>query len=105
MFRIDLPQPSDDARLDRVVEWLASSRAPDASAWERIARASEDASFRRYFRDFSDRCDRDCDGRAAAAGGCAVVCEHDAFARGGWRACANAFRFRRSARTDRKSVV
>ena len=50
MLRIDLPQPSDDARLDRVVEWLASSRAPDASAWERIARASEDASFRRYFR-------------------------------------------------------
>ena len=50
MLRIDLPQPSDDARLDRVVEWLATSRAPDASAWERIARASEDASFRRYFR-------------------------------------------------------
>ena len=50
MLRIDLPQTSDDARLDRVIEWLATSHARDASAWERIARASEDASFRRYFR-------------------------------------------------------
>ena len=50
MLRIDLSPPSEDARLDLVIDWLATLRAPDASAWERIARASEDASFRRYFR-------------------------------------------------------
>ena len=50
MLRIDLPPPSDDARLDLVIDWLTTSRAPDANVWERIVRASEDASFRRYFR-------------------------------------------------------
>lgn len=50
MLRIDLPAPSHDARLDLVIEWLSGLQAPDESAWERIARASEDASFRRYFR-------------------------------------------------------
>ncbi len=50
MLRIDLSPPSDDARLDLAIAWLATSRAPDASAWQRIGRASEDASFRRYFR-------------------------------------------------------
>ena len=54
MLRIDLPLPlpvpNDDARLDAVIAWLATLRAPDGAPWERIARASEDASFRRYFR-------------------------------------------------------
>ena len=50
MLRIDLPPAPDDARLDLVIDWLTTSRAPDASEWDRIARASEDASFRRYFR-------------------------------------------------------
>ncbi len=50
MLRIDVPPAPDDARLDQGIDWLTTSRAPDASAWERIARASEDASFRRYFR-------------------------------------------------------
>ena len=50
MLRIDLSPPSDDARLDLVIDWLTTSYARDVSAWERIARASEDASFRRYFR-------------------------------------------------------
>ena len=50
MLRIELSPPSDDTRLDLAIDWLTSSRAPDASVWERIARASEDASFRRYFR-------------------------------------------------------
>ena len=50
MLRIDLCPPLSDARLDLVIDWLASLRAPDSSAWAQIARASEDASFRRYFR-------------------------------------------------------
>lgn len=50
MLRIDLAPPGADARLDIVIDWLAISRVADGSAWERIARASEDASFRRYFR-------------------------------------------------------
>ena len=50
MLRIDLCPPFSDARLDLVMDWLASLRAPDSSVWTQIARASEDASFRRYFR-------------------------------------------------------
>ena len=50
MLRIDLSLPSSDVRLDLLIEWLTSLRAPDSSAWMQVARASEDASFRRYFR-------------------------------------------------------
>ncbi|MGL4232743.1 MAG: phosphotransferase, partial [Casimicrobium sp.] len=47
MKRIDLPDPGQDARLDEVVAWL---KALPKSKWSAIASASEDASFRRYFR-------------------------------------------------------
>lgn len=51
MQRIDLPSAGEDARLDAVVTWL-SALPPTAGTtpWARIASASEDASFRRYFR-------------------------------------------------------
>ncbi len=47
MERIDLAPASEDARLDAAVAWLAATNARD---WTTIAPASEDASFRRYFR-------------------------------------------------------
>ena len=51
MQRIDLPPAGQDARLDAVVGWLSTpTRAASASTWTHIASASEDASFRRYFR-------------------------------------------------------
>ena len=50
MLRIDLAPPGTDSRLDVVISWLATYRAADDSTWQQIARASEDASFRRYFR-------------------------------------------------------
>jgi N-acetylmuramate 1-kinase len=54
MQRTDLPPPEIDLRLDSVVAWLASHTAPGATPWAGIASASEDASFRRYFRVTSD---------------------------------------------------
>jgi N-acetylmuramate 1-kinase len=54
MLRIDLPPAPNDPRLDDVVSWLAPLAAPDGAAWTSIGSASEDASFRRYFRVTSD---------------------------------------------------
>ena len=50
MQRIELPTVGADARLDEVIQWLATITAHDGSAWKEIAVASADASFRRYFR-------------------------------------------------------
>jgi N-acetylmuramate 1-kinase len=47
MNRINLPTGDEDARLNAVGDWLS---AIDASRWRTIGLASEDASFRRYFR-------------------------------------------------------
>jgi N-acetylmuramate 1-kinase len=47
MKRINLPAGDADARLSAVIDWLASV---GAGRWQTIALASEDASFRRYFR-------------------------------------------------------
>jgi N-acetylmuramate 1-kinase len=47
MNRINLPAGNEDARLNAVVNWLSTL---DASRWCTIGLASEDASFRRYFR-------------------------------------------------------
>jgi len=54
MRRIDLPPALADPRLDEVVTWLAPLSAPDGGPWTAISAASEDASFRRYFRVTSD---------------------------------------------------
>lgn len=51
MQRIDLPSAGQDTRLDAVVTWLSAlPPAAGAASWVQIASASEDASFRRYFR-------------------------------------------------------
>lgn len=50
MFRTELPPTHSDARLDEAIDWLSRLSGPQASGWTRIASASEDASFRRYFR-------------------------------------------------------
>ena len=50
MLRKDLPAAQIDQRLDEVVNWLAPLAAPDGGRWADISSASEDASFRRYFR-------------------------------------------------------
>ncbi len=50
MFRIDLPSADSDARLDDAISWLQEVAASDLTGWTHIAPASEDASFRRYFR-------------------------------------------------------
>ena len=50
MQRIDLPPAGQDARLDEAVLWLANLPTGAGPRWTRIAIASEDASFRRYFR-------------------------------------------------------
>ena len=50
MHRTDLPPTDSDPRLDEVVKWLAPHTAPDGGRWTGISSASEDASFRRYFR-------------------------------------------------------
>jgi N-acetylmuramate 1-kinase len=51
MNRIDLPAAGADARLDQVIAWLAADRT---ATWAQIQAASEDASFRRYFRVTAD---------------------------------------------------
>ena len=50
MLRTDLPPAQTDPRLDEAIAWLAPLAAPDGGGWTGISRASEDASFRRYFR-------------------------------------------------------
>ena len=50
MHRTDLPPTDSDPRLDEVVKWLVPHTAPDGGRWTGISSASEDASFRRYFR-------------------------------------------------------
>lgn len=51
MQRIDLPHAGQDLRLDAVATWLSTLPRPaGVAAWAHIASASEDASFRRYFR-------------------------------------------------------
>ena len=50
MHRTDLPPADSDARLDEVVAWLAGTTTSSGGNWTHIASASEDASFRRYFR-------------------------------------------------------
>jgi N-acetylmuramate 1-kinase len=47
MNRIDLPEIAVDSRLDDAICWLSHATQDD---WTSIAPASEDASFRRYFR-------------------------------------------------------
>jgi N-acetylmuramate 1-kinase len=47
MNRIDLPEIAVDSRLDDATRWLRDATKDD---WASIAPASEDASFRRYFR-------------------------------------------------------
>ena len=54
MLRTDLPPVQSDPRLDEVVNWLEPLTAPDGGRWTGISSASEDASFRRYFRVTSD---------------------------------------------------
>ena len=54
MLRTDLPPAASDPRLDEVIAWLAPLAAPDGARWSTIGSASEDASFRRYFRVTSD---------------------------------------------------
>lgn len=51
MKRIELPLAGADARLDQLIGWLASESSVQ---WVAIAAASEDASFRRYFRVTAD---------------------------------------------------
>jgi N-acetylmuramate 1-kinase len=50
MLRTDLPPAQTDPRLDEAIAWLAPLTAPDGGRWTGISSASEDASFRRYFR-------------------------------------------------------
>ena len=50
MLRTDLPPAQIDPRLDEAINWLATLSAPDGGRWTGISSASEDASFRRYFR-------------------------------------------------------
>ncbi len=50
MLRVDLPAPNVDARLDQAVAWLARLPTSEHPRYTSIAPASEDASFRRYFR-------------------------------------------------------
>ena len=50
MLRTDLPPVDSDPRLDEAIAWLAPLAAPDGGGWTGISSASEDASFRRYFR-------------------------------------------------------
>lgn len=50
MQRIDLPPAGQDPRLDDAILWLASLPSSTGPRWTQIAVASEDASFRRYFR-------------------------------------------------------
>ena len=50
MLRTDLPPAKTDPRLDEAIVWLASLAAPGGGLWTSISSASEDASFRRYFR-------------------------------------------------------
>jgi N-acetylmuramate 1-kinase len=47
MKRTDLPTATTDLRLDDAIAWLSGV---DRKSWTQIAPASEDASFRRYFR-------------------------------------------------------
>lgn len=54
MLRTDLPPAQTDPRLDEAIAWLAPLAAPDGGHWTGISAASEDASFRRYFRVTSD---------------------------------------------------
>ena len=54
MHRTDLPPADSDPRLDEVIAWLAPLAAPGGARWSNISSASEDASFRRYFRVTSD---------------------------------------------------
>ena len=54
MLRTDLPPAQTDPRLDEAIEWLAPLVAHDGTRWTSISSASEDASFRRYFRVVSD---------------------------------------------------
>ena len=54
MQRIELPSAGTDVRLDEAIQWLTPILAHDGSAWVKIAVASADASFRRYFRVTSD---------------------------------------------------
>ncbi len=54
MLRTDLPPAQTDPRLDEAISWLAPLAAPDGGHWTGISAASEDASFRRYFRVTSD---------------------------------------------------
>jgi N-acetylmuramate 1-kinase len=51
MNRIELPAAGLDARLDQVIAWL---KTDPTARWTAIQAASEDASFRRYFRVTSD---------------------------------------------------
>jgi N-acetylmuramate 1-kinase len=51
MRRTNLPAAASDARLDEVIAWLDRV---NPGRWQTIAAASEDASFRRYFRVTSD---------------------------------------------------
>ena len=55
MQRIDLPSAGQDVRLDDAILWLAGQPASSGPRWTRIAVASEDASFRRYFRVSDDQ--------------------------------------------------
>jgi len=50
MIRTDLPPAGSDSRLDEAIAWLAPQLVPRGQRWDRISSASEDASFRRYFR-------------------------------------------------------
>lgn len=50
MKRVDLPAPSIDARLDQLQLWLEALDPSQHPRYTHIASASEDASFRRYFR-------------------------------------------------------
>ena len=54
MRRTDLPPADSDPRLDELIAWLAPLEARDGERWSSIGSASEDASFRRYFRVTSD---------------------------------------------------
>lgn len=50
MQRPNLPPAGHDARLDTAIDWLSNVPAASGASWAKIASASEDASFRRYFR-------------------------------------------------------
>ena len=54
MHRTDLPPADSDPRLDELIAWLAPLAARGVEPWSSIGSASEDASFRRYFRVTSD---------------------------------------------------